>query len=228
MTSGTAEGNFLEWEVVGGHLPIEVAELLEQFHLALAEVLPCAEDTETGNQNRPHEILLRDCVRMLGESPTEIPNGGFRHYISELNEAVWDEGWSDGDSISSFSNHCAVNDGVNILTDCCWNLKSKSVTYDSSTVCRQNVSRQCGFTSGNWSCMGRCGPGCISPGWYFKDCLDHDWCVKDLGASRFAWGPCANEFWHAADDFSMSVGLNLGAAWAISGIGLIIYNLSCQ
>jgi len=54
-------------------------------------------------------------------------------------------------------------------------------------------------------CRGRCGPLCNAwiGGWVWTlDCLEHDFCVQDIGSSI---GPndanCWDEFWNAADDY---------------------------
>lgn len=91
-TAGTAEENFVEWQVVGGYLSNEHIPLLEGFHRALVEVVPVPPDTDTPDENLPHEIALRDFTGMITESPEETPLEGVRFSIAQLNEFTVDDG----------------------------------------------------------------------------------------------------------------------------------------
>ena len=58
--------------------------------------------------------------------------------------------------------------------------------------------------SGDYSCMGKCGAGC---GWlstkYTKDCLDHDTCSHNVGATGGSSNPdCGDEYKAASDDYN--------------------------
>ena len=58
--------------------------------------------------------------------------------------------------------------------------------------------------TGNYGCMGLCGGGCgpfVTK--YTKDCLDHDTCSHNYGASGgSADGNCGDEYRNASDDFN--------------------------
>jgi len=57
--------------------------------------------------------------------------------------------------------------------------------------------------SGNYGCMGMCGPGCLITKLYTKDCLDHDTCSHNVGASGGGSNPdCGDEYKNAVDDFN--------------------------
>jgi hypothetical protein len=56
--------------------------------------------------------------------------------------------------------------------------------------------------SGNYACMGRCGPGCFGNK-YSKDCLDHDTCSHNVGATGGSTNPdCGDEYKAASDDYN--------------------------
>lgn len=94
--------------------------------------------------------------------------------------------------------------------------------------CEVRRNGSCGFSL-QQDCPGRCGPGCTTSGWYFKDCLDHDHCVNDNSGSVLNDNPtCGDEFDEAADDFLDSLARNMVAAGFFNGAGLIIYQLACQ
>ena len=57
--------------------------------------------------------------------------------------------------------------------------------------------------SGNYGCMGMCGPGCLITTKYTKDCLDHDTCSHNVGATGGSSNlDCGDEYRNASDDMN--------------------------
>jgi hypothetical protein len=58
--------------------------------------------------------------------------------------------------------------------------------------------------AGDYSCMGKCGAGCgLFTKKYTKDCLDHDVCSHNVGATGGGANPdCGDEYRAASDDYN--------------------------
>ena len=57
-------------------------------------------------------------------------------------------------------------------------------------------------SSGDYSCMGRCGPACGGGDWTL-DCLEHDACSRYYSASGGGNDSnCGDEWWEASDDYT--------------------------
>ncbi len=98
------------------------------------------------------------------------------------------------------------NEGIS----CIYKGTTVTATYDlgdNGTVRNRNVVVNSNG-GGSYGCMGRCGGGCGwgAPSAYTKDCMDHDKCSLDLGASGGSRDPnCGDEFDHAADGWAWGV-----------------------
>jgi hypothetical protein len=77
-----------------------------------------------------------------------------------------------------------------------------------SVLAGDNWGKNAAGTSGDYSCMGRCGAGCTGFGSsrYSLDCLTHDTCSHDMNSSGGGSDThgCADEYSRASDDLSGS------------------------
>ncbi len=98
------------------------------------------------------------------------------------------------------------NEGIT----CIYKGTNVTATYDlgNNGTVRNRTVKVNSNGGGSYGCMGRCGGGCGwgAPSSYTKDCMDHDKCSLDTGASGGSSDSnCGDEFDHAADDWTWGV-----------------------